>query len=145
MRTSLTGLDDSTARRLQLATLPLVLQFIWASTQHDLEGAFFATLASYVIFASLLPSTLVVWWLIRRAQYFLGKSASPETCGRTTLLNWVVALSAGSSIILDVPYVGFGFIAIYCAALTAIIVFALFCGLDLLIRLGDRLRLRKNS
>lgn len=144
MRNSLTGLDDSSAHRLQLATLPLVLQFIWTSTQHGLEGAFFATLASYVIFASLLPSTLVVWWLIRRAQHFLGKSASPKTCSRTTLLNWVVALSAGSSIILHVPYVGFGFIAVYFAALASIFVFALLWGLDLLIQLGDRLRLGKN-
>ncbi len=94
MRTSLTGLDIPTARRLQLATLPLVLQFVWAaSTSQDMKEAFFLTLANFVIIASLLPSAAGVWWLIRRARFFLGKSNSPKPCSQTTIWNWVVALS----------------------------------------------------
>ena len=145
MRTSLTGLDGPTANRLQLAILLQVLQFIWASTQHDLQSAFFGTLASLAIFASLLPAAAVVVWLIRRVRYFMGKSAAPKSCSRTTICNWIVALSAMSSMILHVPYIGLGFIWIYFVALAAVIAFAALSVLDLLNQIGDRLRQRKNS
>ncbi len=139
MRKSLTGLDAPIARRLQLALMPMALQFIWLRSEYGLEMACYGMIALYTIIATLVPSALAIWWLIRRIRHWIGKPPPSSRCRPTTLCNWLIVLSAVSVILVDTPYTLLAFMPLIYATLAALVVFIGLTGLDLLLELREQL------